>query len=184
MRSFRKTALLAAMVAAVMAFALPAVASASSLTYLGKPVSVGSEFSATSTNFVYRGYFYAQWNQCKKVTLPSKVEKNSGAIVEAKGVGFGTAENCMYAEKNTTISNLELRNLTLESPTAGKISLKFDIWMLGTFCQFEGSAIPVTYSSGGSSINVTYGQMKGCGTLTINGDFALKNPAGNPLVLN
>jgi hypothetical protein len=193
MRSIRKMALLAGVFAAVMAVSLPAVASAARLEYSGgELVPVGTEFSATSTNFTFMTSYGIL--SCQKVTMPAELIKNGykegkAVVVEAESRGVGSAGICFFEGTQSFGLEPKLRGFRLEGPGAGTMSLELNtVYPAGQKCHFERTDAPVTYSAGTNVLTLSSVKMKAspaaCGPFYVSGYLSLADSLGKSLILN
>jgi hypothetical protein len=178
----KKLTLLAMVVGALVAFAIPAMASASELTGAG----VGSIVTGTSTNAKTKTSLGTL--TCEKVVINTKVTAN-GPTVTAEQSGAGTTSVCKLGANSISITNIEVKTLSAKSATSGTANFAFQADLPGgllcSYASKEGTT-PVEYTSGGSSIKVAgtlTATPAACGTATFEGDFAL-SVAGTSIIID
>jgi hypothetical protein len=184
----KKLTLLAMVAGALVAFAIPAMASASSLTQpAGTLVPVGSVVTAVSTNAKMKTSLGTL--TCEKWTVNTQVTKNSGSgTVTAVQSGAGTTSVCKLGSSGLIFTNVKFNSLSVTSPTAGSANFSYEIDFSGLTCKYASTsgATPVTYTSGGSSIHVggpLTATPASCGTSTFEADFALSRTA-SPVIID
>jgi hypothetical protein len=168
----KKLTLLAMFVGAIAVFAVPAMASASSLVEgKGNPISTPAQLLGTSTNVktvTSKGTL-----TCEKVTVSAEVTKNSGGTVEAKGTSTeNKTSGCKLGSEPTTIEGPHLVSLKSTTSESGSASLEFSAF--GGLCTFTGS-VPVTYSIGTNVLNLS-GSLSSafCGMATFSASVSLE----------
>jgi hypothetical protein len=176
----KKFSLLMAAVA-VLAFAIPAMASAGTVTSsAGVLAPVGTVITGTSSNTETTNTKFGTL-KCANVTVKGKLTENSGGKVAAKTEGVGSTKECKVGTKELTITDPTLLSLSSTAAGSGTVGLTFEATVpaIGT-CHFAGTAVPFTYTAGSDSIHVA-GKLTAtpaaCGTGTgaeIHGDFTLE----------
>jgi hypothetical protein len=180
--------LIAAM--AVLAFAVPAMASATApLTESNGTVvvPVGSGITGTSTNAKTKTSLGTL--SCKKVELMGKVTVNEESTKGPKAEGGAgeeefTGSECEVEGVSVPVKKIKLTNLKTGSGlglTTGTGTATFSFTaLIGSFdCVFTGTNVPFTYSTTTmtNSIKFTNASLTGspaaCGTGTFSGDFEL-----------
>lgn len=184
----KRMILLAMAVGALVAFSVPTVASAQLLKQGTKPLPVGAEFTATSTNLVTTtelGHL-----TCSKVTLHLKVTKNEGATSSAATTGV-TTEGCHLV----TTPNEETFPATITNASASfHIQQKGVGTATATFladigepvfaeCHEEGTP-GITYVAGTDAVHVQGALGGPCGAAEIHGDFTLETANGETVTVN
>ena len=164
---------------ALLALAIPAMASASQLTSGGKAVAVGTVIRATSSNATTDTS--AGTLTCVSVSVDGKVTKNSGGESTATTSGEGTTSGCKLGETAVTITDPTLLGLTLINGTTGSASLTFVADIGALKCHFSGT-VPATYVPKSGVLHLAgtlVGSGAGCPTSgSFMGDFSLETTAG------
>ena len=174
----KKLTLLTMAIGAMLALAIPAMASASSLTMPEKTlVPVGTAIQGTSTDVVTTTSLGNL--KCEKVTVNGKVTKNNGTEVEGTANGASTSSNCFFKTNPIAIKNITLNNIKSTTIGSGTASLSFEAEVKpGELnCKYSGSAVPFTYTSGTDSLLLSGGltaSPAACGTASIKGNFTLE----------
>jgi len=173
----KKLTLLAMAVAAIAAFAIPAAASAATVT----GAEVNSVIHGVSTNATTATELGTL--ECEEVTINGELTEN-GPTITADGVGVGSTRGCKIAGSELTVTNPTLVHLSSTGPTSGTASLSFVGDLFGGLikCTYTGT-VAVTYSSGGSSIHLNGPLSSGCGAATFNADFAI-TVEGSPVEID
>ena len=186
----KKLTLLAMAIGALLAFAIPAAASAATgqLTENGVPLKTGATFLATSTNVTTTTE--AGKLSCEKVTLDLIVSSNSSSGSAASG--SGTSSGCLLEGVNipVNITTITIKSITLSS-TGGKATFSFTFDSEGAKlkdCTITGTNVPVTWTPGTDTVHIAgsvVGSGSGCPTSgTIAGDFTLETADGTPLTID
>ena len=180
---FKKMMLMAVSAAALLAFAIPAIAQADTLTETGVALKPGAGVTATSSNLTTKTANGTL--ACQKVTLHFEVVSNNPLVLAP--VGTATTENCTLNNLPivTITSGHVLSNLSLTNGE-GSVTAEFvsDIFSspahstLVAECEFEGN-LNVKGTNGSGTINVGgilngpcgEGEMTGAFTLETSGDF-------------
>jgi hypothetical protein len=187
----KKLSLLLAAVA-VLAFAVPAFASAATPTLVfsegGALVPTGTQIKGTGTNVVLTSNLLGEI-KCEKLNLLGTLEVNSltagieGKNTNAEGEKPETS-NCKNGTKSVVVTNVTLTSLksTVGGAATASFTAKVDV---GTelVCNYTGTNVPGTYLNGGSTI--TFSGASGitatppaCGTNKLDGAFVLETSAG------
>jgi hypothetical protein len=185
----RKSALLASVFGALVAFAAPAVAGAApSLTMpVGTLVPKATVFVATSTNTVFTDVLGN--HTCEVWTFSAEVTENSGTKIEGVGVGEGTSFGCRLGSSPVTVTRINLLKLSSTVAGHGAMTVSFTEDLPGLTCSYESESggTPFIYVAGASSIHVS-GTLKAtpaaCGPETVSGDFALATKGGGSLIVD
>jgi hypothetical protein len=182
----KKTMVLAMALGALLALAIPAMASASQLTSGGKALAVGTVVQATSSNA--KTVVGETALTCTSVAVSGKLTKNTGGESVATTNGAGTTSGCKFGTTAATITDATLLGLTLVSPTVGTASLTFVADIGPLVCHFSSTSVAVTYTAGASSIHLAgtlIGSGSGCPTSgAFSGDFALETTAGVAVIVD
>jgi hypothetical protein len=183
----KKLSLLLAAVA-VLAFAIPSMASASALTSGGKLVATGTAITGTGSTVVLQSSTLGKI-ECASLVLKGTVTKNDGTTVEGSGnTENPKTENCKNGANTVVVTGVNLTNLASTGTThtgTASFTAKVDVGA-ELVCSFVGTKVPFTYTSGGSSIVFKEGAgVSGgaCGTAKLSGSFLLESAAGS-LVLD
>lgn len=174
----KKFSLLIAAVA-VLAMAIPALASATTVTVGGSTAPTGAVLSGTSTNTVTTTEALGSLT-CGTVGIAAKLTENSGGKVAATGSGEGSTSTCKNGKKEITITDATLLELHSTSPTSGTVKLAFKADLPGgILCEFSGT-VAATFTAGMSSLHIS-GSLAGgaCGSSSITGDYALTSTGGS-----
>ena len=192
MRSFRKPALLLALVA-VVALALPAVAGASKIeSKPGTLTQVGAKITATSNDAYLTSSLFGN-QPChggglSPWTMYETLTKNNGTTFEGSSAAAGTATCQLTANGIFPIINPRWENFISSTAGKGTVSMSFETTVTELTCKWSGTAMPFTYVLGSSSITFTQAHLKatpaGCGTASFTGDFELKTFGTIPVILN
>ncbi len=183
----KKLTLLAMAVTALVAFAVPAVASAATgqLTQGGESLEPESTLTAFSTNTETETT--AGTLSCATVHLEGVLTTNSASGSTVAG-GAGTTAGCKVTQNSApvTITDATFTDLKLSS-TGGSVSVTFISHIAGALtCHFSGT-VGVTWSVGSSSLHIEgklTGTGAGCPTSgAIRGDFALSS-GGTPVTVD
>jgi hypothetical protein len=178
----KKMMLLAISVGALVAFAAPAVAQAQELYELEgkvhKPLAVGVEVTATSTNLITHTPLGTL--ECTKVTIHGIVAKNETNTAHISNNSI-TVEGC-----NTTITDPTVGTITILANKTGLAhSATFEADLSPTLtCHYAGN-IPFTYAHDTDVLTVdsTTEQFTGspanpCGNGRMTGSFTLETSNG------
>jgi hypothetical protein len=187
---FKKLTLLLAAVA-VVAFAVPSLASASKATIpAGTLAPVGTAITTTGSDIVQKSSTLGALT-CATLTLNGKITKNDGTTLEASGSNSNPAQSgCVNGTKSIIFTTFEITKLVSTTSGSGTMSYtaKEDI---GTVeCTFIGTSVPFTYTVGGSAI--VFSEAGGitsspaaCGTMKLSGQFKLeKTGTSTALILD
>jgi hypothetical protein len=187
----KKIMVLAVSVAALIAFAAPAVAQAAELKEGKTKLAINSEVTATSFNLetaTATGTLF-----CEKVTIHGTLIENGPNVVIAPNAT--TTENCRVTENGAavTITNPLVGTITLEGKkTEGSATATFeaDIPAAGlSGCHLSGS-VAFTYVSGSDVFSIPGSGLtgmgpEGCPTAgSISGAFTLETANGTAVTIN
>jgi hypothetical protein len=170
----KKMMLLAVSAAALVAFAVPAVAQASvELSDAEGTLPIGAEVTATSHNLVTESPALGTL-ECERVTIHGHVTENGPTSVHIAETGTET-EGC-----TAPITNPSAGEITIEE---GGTAIGSTFLVAGV-CDFAGS-IPFTYETNTDEITVTGSeQFNGnCGPGTMTGSFTLETENGAPVTI-
>ncbi len=181
----KKLSLLVAAVA-VLAFAVPAMASASALTNPGgggELTAVGTAITGTGSNVVLKSSTLGEI-KCETLTLSGKVVKNSGGEVEGSASNENPpTKNCKNGEKTVVVTKVELTKLFTSTSGSGTANFVAKIDVGSTACTFTGTSVPFTYTPKTTTGVITFTSAGGvsggaCGTAPLTGSFILKSSLG------
>jgi hypothetical protein len=191
----KKLSLLLAAVA-VLAFAIPSMASAAEATLpAGTLAPVGTEITATGKNVTLNLSTLGNIT-CATLNLNGKITKNDGTTVEGSGeTSAPTQSGCNNgAERPITVTRTVITRLRASGTGSGTKSavVAFStVWDFpaGVVCNFTGTNVAGTYVSGTNVLkfaNATgISSTGGCGTAKLTGEFALeKAGTSTPLILD
>jgi hypothetical protein len=176
----KKFSLLLAAVA-VVAFAVPSMASAAQITGVGVGGHVVGRSNDTFT-FTSIGTL-----ECEEVVIEGEITANSGGTVAANGIGTGETFNCFSEGEPILITDATLLNLHTTGPANGTVGLTFeaDLPVVGT-CHYGGT-VALTYVSGSDELHIEgplTASPAACGTAEIEGDFTIEKAGGGAVVLD
>jgi len=189
----KKLSLLLAAVA-VVAFAVPAAASATSPLLVDHTGTVlkTAKILGTSTNAVTKTSLGNL--TCEKVTVTGEITQNEKTTVKGVGVGAGTSSKCFLggtkAIEITDITLVEIHTSTVEEIEkvkvgTGTINVTFKADLPnGVTCHFSSPNMPFSYNLGttNDSIKITEGNLLGtpaaCEPGLLSGDFTLETDDG------
>lgn len=176
----KKMTLLAMAVGALLAFSIPAAASAAELT----GAKVGDTITATSVNAettIPGGKIL----KCKHVAVNGIVTVNSGGVVAVAMDGANdTASEC-DVDGVGTIVRPTFEGLELEGE-AGEAAFSFEVLTAGGFCPVSSAASEVTWTTGTDSVHIVAAVVpgkEGCPGGELHGDFTLTK-GGVPLTIH
>ncbi len=202
MKSIKKSALLCAALVAVMAFAVPSVASAARLEKpAGTLVPTGTTLLLKSSHLRFEGrLFGGAAFTCENVVLTGRVTENSGSSVKAVAAGPGTFScHSTVPAQYFHIGSIDLLGLSITRDAGGVNHalmgmrvVEVETTEAGTFpCVYEGNEVPLTYTNGASLLHIGGSQnaaflpgLRGCPKATVSADFSVTDTAGNPIVVN
>ena len=141
---------------AVLAFAVPAMASAapSVTSKAGTLAPVGTIITGTSTNTELSTNLGTL--KCEKLIVKGKITENSGSSVKVTKEGEGTTSGCKVGTEALTWTDLTLLNITSTVDKSGTVGLHFVMDLPGDVtCTYEGAAVPFTYTSGSDTITIS-----------------------------
>lgn len=176
---------------AVLAIAVPALASASKATLpAGTLAPIGTQITGTGTSIIFQSNLLGPIS-CEKLNLNGSITVNNGTTVEGSGSNTNpTQAGCKNGTREVKITSVELTSV--KSTVAGSGTASFIIhWDTGTLtCTFTGTSVPYTYALGGnvlsfSSASGITGSPASCGTMKLSGSFALEQAGTeNKLILD
>jgi hypothetical protein len=182
----KKLSLLAMVVAALAAFAIPAAANAapSITSSAGVLAPVGTILTAKSTNA--KTVTSLATLTCREVAVNGELSENTGTSVMVERHGEGTTSGCEALGASIRITDPTLITLTA-TPTLKTVKLTFIADILGASCHFEGD-LTFSYTAGSSSIHISGTVTSATGgicpsTGTFSGDFAITIGA-TPVILD
>jgi hypothetical protein len=179
---------------ALLAFAVPTMASAAKLTEGGKLVEPGTAILGTGSNVELNSNLLGSII-CEKITLKGTVTKNNGTEVEGSGENKepGTT-NCKNGVKPVKVTSVNLKKLFVKSATeaTGSFETTIDIGKEPETvieCTFTGENIPGSFvnETDTVSFNTTTFSVKGsaaCGNAKLKGSFTLETTNGTPVILD
>jgi hypothetical protein len=175
----KKFSLLLAAVA-VLAFAIPSMASASKATDpVNTLVPVGSEVTGTGTDIILQSNLLGTIT-CATLNLNGKITKNDGTTVEASGANVSpTQAGCKNGTKTVTVTSVELTKLFSEVSNTGYVNFVAKVDVAELACTFTGLEVPFTYTTGTNVLKFASGagvtsSPASCGTAKLTGEFALE----------
>ncbi len=176
-------------VAALLAVAAPATASATQFTNAGGGlVAVGTSVSGTNVGTFTLTSSLVGSITCQTVTLKGKVVKNTGSEAEIEGVGQSATSNCLWMGNAVTATDFTLFTIKHGAP-AGTFTMSFVVTMdlPKVTCTFTGTNVPYSYTGGGSTI--TFSNAAGvtsatCGATKLDAVFGLETTAGSSILLD
>jgi hypothetical protein len=187
----KKLSLLLAAVA-VLAFAIPSMASAAGVTSkAGTFAPVGTEITGTGTEINLKSSTLGNII-CGKLTLHGKLTLNNGTNFAGEGVAeTPKTENCKNGTKTVVVTSVSLTNLHNTAVTEAEVKegvgtgvASFTATVdVGTEleCTFTGKEIKGKYKVGGSALEFTEALSTGitsspaaCGTAKLIGNFPLE----------
>lgn len=175
----KKFTLLPAAVA-VLAFAVPSLASASKVTLpAGTLAPVGTAIKTTGSDIIQKSNTLGALT-CSLLNLNGQITKNDGSTVEAAGTTTTPEQSgCVNGTKSIIFTSIEITKLISTVSGSGTMSYvaKEDIGTLA--CTFTGTSVPFTYTVGGSAIKFTEAtgitsSPAACGTIKLTGEFKLE----------
>jgi hypothetical protein len=196
----KKLSLLIAAIA-VLAFAVPSMASAAEATCpAGTKCPVGTEITGAGTNINLTSSTLGEIN-CESLTLKGAITKNDGTTVEGSGNNVSpTQAGCFNKEKSRPVTVTEVNLTSLVASEAAKagssrngtVSFTATVDLpAGIVCKFTGTKVPGTYVSGANPAVLSFNKgagitsTGGCGTATLDGSFKLsKTSGGSALVID
>jgi hypothetical protein len=178
----KKLSLLLAAVA-VLAFAIPSMASAAGLTSkAGTLAPVGTKIVGTGKEINLKSSTLGPII-CGSITLKGELTVNNGSEFAGKGVSeTPVTENCKNGTKTVVVTNVTLTALKSTGTGTGNVSFTATVDVGSELeCTFTGKEIKGTYEVGGSSLNFTEALSTGitsspaaCGTAKLIGKFPLE----------
>lgn len=147
---------------AVLAFALPASASANTPTlfdHAGK-VAVGAKILMTSTNWTVQTALGL--TKCSKVSITGTVTNNGGGTV--RGIGQGSSGSpCLVNGNPYSLTDLTVLEFHTAAAGSGTLALTFKKEVSGILCHFTSAGVPFTYTAGvtNDTIQITNGNLTG-----------------------
>jgi hypothetical protein len=152
----KKLSLLLAAVA-VLAFAVPAFASASTgLTENGKLIATGQLITGTSIGQVTTTSEKLGDITCQEVMVEAELVTNTTSEVKATKGGTQSATTCSRAGAKEEVFGIELNELKTTGGGTGTASAAFKVKLTGgTVCTFVGTSDVFTYSPGGDVIAIS-----------------------------
>jgi hypothetical protein len=188
----KKISLLLAAIA-VIAFAVPAMASATTglTSPAGTLVPVNTAIRGTNvgTPIVTSSKFGEL--KCSTVELNGKITKNN-ATEGAEGVGSGTstASSCTLPGGGSfKVKNIELTSVKspASTPEEGTASFKFTAFELPQECTFTATNDKATYVANTDSLKLEKAALTvtgtNCGTATFDGTFTLETTAAAAIII-
>jgi hypothetical protein len=176
----KKLSLLLAAVA-VLAFAVPAFASASTgLTENGKLIATGQLITFTNIGEVTITSEKLGNEPCRNVMLEAELVTNTTSEVKATKGGTQSASTCTRSGAEVKVFGIELNELKTTGGGTGTISLAFKIELNagGTVCSYVGTNITFTYTPGSDVIRIASGALSvtplACGkSASLDGEFTM-----------
>jgi hypothetical protein len=153
----KKLSLLLAAVA-VLAFAVPAFASASTgLTENGKLIATGQLITGTSIGQVTTTSEKLGDITCQEVMVEAELVTNTTSEVKATKGGTQSATTCFRNGAEVKVFGIELNELKTTGGGTGTASAAFKVELTtgGTVCEFKGSSDVGTYTPGSDVITIS-----------------------------
>jgi hypothetical protein len=179
----KKLSLLLAAVA-VLAFAVPAMASAHAVTSkAGTLAPKGTIITGTGSDVTLTSSVLGTIT-CTSLTLTGEITENNGTNVTGKGTSNNPpATGCTNNGNPVTVTSVAISRLAAEgTETNASFVATIDIKKPSETleCTFTGTKVPFTYTVGGNSLvfkNAEGGGIlgtKGCGSATLTASFAIE----------
>lgn len=173
---------------AVLAFAIPAVASASKATLNGALAPVGTQITGTGSDVTLNSELLGAIT-CETLNLNGEITKNDGTNVEGSGTNVSpTQAGCKNGKKAVTVTKVVVTKLASSVSGHGVLSFtsKVDVGTLE--CEFSATEIEGTYVSGTNVLKAegagpVIATPSSCGNATLTGSFALESES-TPLILD
>jgi hypothetical protein len=175
---------------AVLAFAIPSIASATEATLpAGTRAPLGTQIVETGNDVILQSTLLGKIT-CSTLNLNGEITKNDGTTVEGSGENFApTQSGCVFGEKAVIITHISTK---LFSNEKGKGIFSFTTLVnIGSEikCTFTGTNVPFTFTSGTDTISFSSaGGISGippaCGTLKLTASFTLESTTGVALILD
>jgi len=184
----KKLSLLLASIAAFV-FAVPALASAApEITDPGgTTVAPGALLEATNITAADTTTSLGKFT-CKAMTITMEVNTNGASTFQLVGKGQGTSSSCSIGGKPSTNTDFTLTLLHSATVGSGTINLTFISHVLNVTCHFASPNMPFTYTSGGDTIKITNGDLKGtpaaCEPALFNAEFTIETEGGGSVILD
>jgi hypothetical protein len=169
--------------AAVLAFAVPAAASASTgLTEGGVLIEVGKFITGTNIGTVTTTSEKLGNITCEHVMVAAKLTVNNTSEVKAGEAAASeqTASTCFRAGVGVSVTHINLEELKTNGGGAGKFSVTYEVELTpgGTVCTFTGMNDTFSYTPGSDSIRVENAALTvvpfACGkSATLDGSFTI-----------
>lgn len=180
----RKVGLLAAAVAVL---AVGVAASANAATEITQPAGVtakvGTQFTATATDFVLTSSVLEI--TCANLNFKGTLTTNDGSEFAGVSDNNFTTNVCTGLHDLVSVTKFEVQNLT--SKETGSVVMSFVTTMdLGTLtCTFTGTNVSGNYTSGSDKITFSAAPgIKGsCGTATLDASFTIEI-GSTPVILD
>lgn len=171
---------------AVLAFAIPALASASPTAtgVDGKSLPVGTEITATAITTGVHGTPKLTSTilgtiECATLDITGTLTVNSGGTVTGNSGGAFTSTTCTNKGNPVSVTSIVVNDLV--TTVSGKATVHFTsvIDVAGLTCTFTGTNIPGTYTLGTDILTFNKaatvdGSPAGCGNATFDGEFTLE----------
>jgi hypothetical protein len=194
----KKLSLMLAAVA-VLAFAVPSIASASEATLpAGTRAPVGTKIVGTGTDVILQSSLLGKIT-CSTLNLNGEITKNDGTTVEGSGANVSpTQSGCVNGEKAVNVTEVEVTKLfstTTENEKHEKVLTSTASFVAHVDvgpelkCVFTGTNVPFTFTSGTDTITFTsaagvVGVPAACGTAKLTASFTLESTTGVALILD
>jgi hypothetical protein len=184
---FKKLSLMMAAVA-VLAFAVPAVASAASLTEGSTELAVGARVVGTGTDIILTSNLLGTIT-CEKITLKGTVTQNSGGVAKGSGVAEKPGQTgCRRGTNEVIVTSVTLNEL-FTNTTESYVSFETTLDIGPTECTYVGTKVKGTVDFGTDLITFSEatgvaGKQAACGTAKLDGTFTLETENGTPIIIN
>lgn len=173
---------------ALIAFAVPAFAGATSMTQPANMlVPVNTSTTWTSHLPVVKTNLGGNI-ACEEVVLNAKISKNNGTAVEGANNGGSFAKGCFFAGNPISVTMPTLRSFVSAAALKGTASVIFIADLPGGLkCTYEETAVPYTFAKEASTLKMV-GALKvtpaTCGTATLEAEFTVEETGGAFILLD
>lgn len=187
----KKFSLLLAAVA-VLAFAIPSMASATKATLpAGTLAPVGTSIVGTGTDVTLKSSLLGTIT-CSTLNLNGSITKNNGTVVEGSGATSApTQSGCKNGTKSVNVTSVVLTKLFSEKESKGTASFEATVDVGSELvCKFTGTNVAGTFTSGTNVLKFSgatgvTASPASCGTSTLTAEFALeKSGTSESLILD
>lgn len=173
---------------AVIAFAIPAFASASEATLPeGTRAPVGTAITGTGNDIILQSNLLGTIT-CEKLNLNGKITKNDGTTIEGSGENSSpTQAGCKNGTKEVKVTSVNLESLKSSVSGSGTVSFSSVVDVGTLTCTFTGTNVAGSYTPGTDTLSFSsatgvVGSPAACGTAKLSGSFTLESGT-TPLIL-